>query len=117
VESCKKSKSSEKALPLSRLRAGQRGVVVSVKPGREIDFDKLRAFGLIPGAPFLIERTFPALALRLPYASLFLDDELAAVILVNPTESPNRLRKGRRTKKKFVRSFLYAKLKQYLCHK
>lgn len=112
-----KSKSSEKALPLSRLKAGQRGVIVSIKSGRETDLYKLRAFGLTPGVQVLIERTFPALALRLPYASLFLDDELAAGILVNPTESPKSLSKGYRTKKKFGRSFIYTRLKQYICHK
>ena len=57
MESCMKSKSSEKAPPLSRLKAGQRGVIVSIKSGRETDL-QAQAFGLTPVVQVLLKGLF-----------------------------------------------------------
>lgn len=117
MTSCKERKKQGKALPLACFRAGQQGVIVYIQPGRGADFHRLRAFGLSPGTPVLIERTFPVIILRLPYANLFLDDELAAGILIHPTESQKSLIRGCKQKKKFGRSSFYSRLKQKICHK
>ncbi len=110
-------KGGKKAVPLSCLQAGQSGIIVSIRPVRQADSFKFRALGLIPGAPFLLERTFPVPALRLPYSSLFLDDELAAGILVYLTESQKSLKKGTRQKEKYGRYSFYSRLKEFFCHK
>jgi len=114
---CAGKKGGGKTVSLSCLHAGQSGIIVSIRPVRGADSFKFRALGLIPGAPFLLERTFPIPVLRLPYSSLFLDDELAAGILVYPTESQKSLKKGIRQKEKYGRSPFYSRLKEFFCQK
>ncbi len=111
MRSSEKINNGEKALPLSCFKAGQRGVIASIRSVRQTDLYRFRALGLIPGASVFIERTFPVLALRLPYSSLFLDIELAENILVYPTGSLKSFKKSGMPRKKIGRFSFYPQLK------
>lgn len=111
MRSSAKKTTGEKAFPLSCFKAGERGVIASIRSVRQADLYRFKALGLIPGASVFIERTFPVLALRLPYSSLFLDKELAENILVYPTGSLKSFKKSSMPRKKIGKFSFYLGLK------
>jgi len=71
------------AAPLARLHVGQRGTVRRLAARDPADLRKLLALGLLPGVELLVERCWPAVVLRLDYASVALDAALAEAVLVS----------------------------------
>ena len=71
------------ASPLARLRKGQRGTVQRLIARDPADLRKLLALGLLPGVELEVERCWPAVVLRLDYASVALDAGLAEAVLVS----------------------------------
>jgi len=72
----------EQMVSLSLLKRGQRGVISSIKLQDPASLQRLTSLGLLPGTPFVVERSLPLLSLRLPYSHLFIDKELAEKIYV-----------------------------------
>jgi len=72
------------ASTLARLGEGQRGTIQRLAAKDPSDLRKLLALGLLPGVELEVERRWPAVVLRLDYASVALDADLAAAVLVSP---------------------------------
>ena len=72
------------AAPLTGLAVGQRGTVQRLAARDPADLRKLLALGLLPGVELEVERRWPAVVLRLDYASVALDSDLAEAVLVSP---------------------------------
>lgn len=68
---------------LALLKPGQRGVIASIQLQDPAYLHRLTSFGLIPGTAVVVERVFPVLSLRLPYAHLFIDEKLAEKIFIH----------------------------------
>jgi Fe2+ transport system protein FeoA len=66
------------ARPLSTLRAGESGTVVSVDARQE----QLSVFGLIPGARVTLEQRQPAYVLRVGFTELSVERDVAERIVV-----------------------------------
>lgn len=69
--------------PLSALAVGQRGTIQRLAAREPADLRKLLALGLLPGVEVEVERRWPAVVLRLDYASVALDAGLAEAVLVS----------------------------------
>ncbi len=72
------------ASPLASLTEGQRGTIRRLAARDPSDLRKLLALGLLPGVELVVERRWPAVVLRLDYASVALDAGLANAVLVSP---------------------------------
>ncbi|MGD0991956.1 MAG: FeoA family protein [Gemmatimonadales bacterium] len=72
------------ASTLERLAEGQRGTILRLAAKDPADLRKLLALGLLPGVELQVERRWPAVVLRLDYASVALDAGLAGAVLVSP---------------------------------
>jgi len=72
------------ASSLAALAVGQRGTVQRLAARDPADLRKLLALGLLPGVELEVERRWPAVVLRLDYASVALDARLAGSVLVSP---------------------------------
>ena len=73
------------ASSLAGLAVGQRGTIQRLAAQDPADLRKLLALGLLPGVELEVERRWPAVVLRLDYASVALDAGLAEAVLVSPT--------------------------------
>ena len=71
------------ASPLARLGPGHRGTIRRLAARDPADLRKLLALGLLPGVELEVERRWPAVVLRLDYASVALDADLAEAVLVS----------------------------------
>ncbi len=71
------------ASSLAALAVGQRGTVQRLAARDPADLRKLLALGLLPGVELEVERRWPAVVLRLDYASVALDAGLAEAVLVS----------------------------------
>lgn len=71
------------ASSLARLAPGQRGTIRRLAARAPGDLRKLLALGLLPGVELEVERRWPAVVLRLDYASVALDADLAEAVLVS----------------------------------
>ena len=72
------------ASSLAALAQGQRGTIRRLAARDPADLRKLLALGLLPGVELEVERRWPAVVLRLDYASVALDAGLAEAVLVSP---------------------------------
>lgn len=72
------------ATSLASLGKGQRGTIRRLAARDPADLRKLLALGLLPGVELEVERRWPAVVLRLDYASVALDAGLAGAVLVSP---------------------------------
>jgi len=70
------------AQSLGGLEAGERAVVRHLDARRGADLRKLLALGLMPGVEVEVERRWPALVLRMGYATVALDADLADAVFV-----------------------------------
>lgn len=71
------------ASPLASLAVGQRGTIQRLAAREPSDLRKLLALGLLPGVELEVERRWPAVVLRLDYASVALDAGLAEAVLIS----------------------------------
>ena len=71
------------ASSLASLAEGQRGTILRLAARDAADLRKLLALGLLPGVALEVERRWPAVVLRLDYASVALDAGLAEAVLVS----------------------------------
>jgi ferrous iron transport protein A len=71
------------ASSLAGLAVGQRGTILRLAAQDPGDLRKLLALGLLPGVELEVERRWPAVVLRLDYASVALDAGLAGAVLVS----------------------------------
>jgi len=71
------------ATSLASLAQGQRGTIRRLAARDPADLRKLLALGLLPGVELEVERRWPAVVLRLDYASVALDAGLAEAVLVS----------------------------------
>ncbi len=69
---------------LAALEAGQRATVRRLAAASPADLRKLLALGLLPGVELEVERRWPAVVLRLDYATVALDTALAEAVIVAP---------------------------------
>jgi Fe2+ transport system protein FeoA len=72
------------ARSLAALAAGQRGVICRLAAKTPADLRKILALGLLPGAEVEVERRWPAVVLRLDFATVALDAGLAEAVIVAP---------------------------------
>jgi Fe2+ transport system protein FeoA len=70
------------SVALSALEAGEEGVIASLRVSDFFQAERLKALGLVPGAPLIIERVSPVLAVSLQFSHLFMDKEVAGRIFV-----------------------------------
>jgi Fe2+ transport system protein FeoA len=78
--------SSDGAGPLSRLRAGSRGVIAGLRAGSDARADRLTALGVTPGAAITVLQTFPGVVFLCDQTELAVERGVADVILVRPVE-------------------------------
>jgi Fe2+ transport system protein FeoA len=73
------------ALPetLAMLEAGARATVHRLATGNSADLRKLLALGVLPGVELEVERRWPAVVVRMGYATMALDAKLAEGVIVN----------------------------------
>jgi len=71
------------ATSVASLAQGQRGTIRRLAARDAADLRKLLALGLLPGVELEVERRWPAVVLRLDYASVALDAGLAEAVLVS----------------------------------
>lgn len=71
-------------VPLTCLKGGQEGIIISILVEDINEISRLKAMGLLPGAWVKVERVFPVMALTLKFSRLFLDESLAELILILP---------------------------------
>lgn len=67
---------------LAALRPGQRGTVQRLAAASGASLRKLLALGLLPGVELEVERSWPAIVVRMGHATLALDSALAGAVLV-----------------------------------
>ena len=73
-----------RAVPLHRLKSGQRAQVVELKSENPARLARLGALGLMPGSWIVVLQRKPALVLRVGETEISLDDAVAGEILVRP---------------------------------
>jgi Fe2+ transport system protein FeoA len=73
------------ALPetLATLEAGARATVHRLASTNSADLRKLLALGVLPGVELEVERCWPAVVVRMGYATLALDSALAEGVVVS----------------------------------
>ena len=76
------------ALPetLATLEAGARATVHRLATAHSADLRKLLALGVLPGVELEVERRWPAVVVRMGYATVALDARLAEVVIVSRVE-------------------------------
>jgi Fe2+ transport system protein FeoA len=67
---------------LDTVRPGARAVVQRLATERGGDLRRLLALGILPGVELEVERAWPAMVLRIGYATVALDAQLAAGVVV-----------------------------------
>jgi Fe2+ transport system protein FeoA len=67
---------------LAELGPGQRATVQRLAPGTGSDLRKLLALGLLPGVEVSVEHAWPAMVVRMGFATVALDAALAAGVVV-----------------------------------
>lgn len=73
-----------RAVPLHRLRPGQRAQVIELRSENPARLARLGALGLMPGSWIVVLQRKPALVLRVSETEISLDDAVAGEILVRP---------------------------------
>jgi Fe2+ transport system protein FeoA len=73
-----------RAVPLHRLKSGQRAQVVELQSDNHARLARLGALGLMPGSWLVVLQRKPALVLRVGETEISLDDAVAGEILVRP---------------------------------
>jgi len=73
-----------RAVPLHRLKSGQRAQVVELKSDSHARLARLGALGLMPGSWLVVLQKKPALVVRVGETEISLDDAVAGEILVRP---------------------------------
>jgi Fe2+ transport system protein FeoA len=81
---------------LTTLRAGQRATIQRLVATSGGALRKLLALGLLPGVELEVERSWPAIVVRMGQAAVALDGTLAAAVIVTPAELDGRGAGGRR---------------------
>lgn len=71
--------------PLSRLQAGDEGIVAHVVPDGRGRADRLAALGVTPGARIVVRQTFPGLIFECDQTELAVERVVAGAILVDTT--------------------------------
>ena len=72
------------AMPLHRLKPGQRAQVVELRSDNHTRLARLGALGLMPGSWLVVLQCKPAVVLRVGETEISLDDAVAGEILVRP---------------------------------
>jgi Fe2+ transport system protein FeoA len=67
---------------LGALREGDRATVQRLAARSSADLRKLLALGLLPGVEIQVERVWPAMVVRTGFATVALDEALAAGVVV-----------------------------------
>jgi Fe2+ transport system protein FeoA len=67
---------------LAELGAGQKATVQRLAPASSSDLRKLLALGLLPGVELEVEHAWPAMVVRMGFATVALDAALAAGVVV-----------------------------------
>jgi Fe2+ transport system protein FeoA len=73
-----------RAVPLHRLKSGQRAQVVELRSDNHARLARLGALGLMPGSWLVVLQRKPALVLRVGETEISLDDAVAGEIIVRP---------------------------------
>ena len=73
-----------RAVPLHRIKPGQRAQVVELKSDNPARLARLGALGLMPGSWIVVLQRKPALVLRVSETEISLDNAVAGEILVRP---------------------------------
>jgi DtxR family Mn-dependent transcriptional regulator len=73
-----------RAVPLPRVKPGQRAQVVELRSENHSRLARLGALGLMPGSWLVVLQCKPALVLRVGETEISLDDAVAGEILVRP---------------------------------
>jgi len=73
-----------RAVPLHRLKPGQRAQVVELRSDNHTRLARLGALGLMPGSWLVVLQCKPAVVLRVGETEISLDDAVAGEILVRP---------------------------------
>ncbi|HWP38165.1 MAG TPA: FeoA family protein [Gemmatimonadales bacterium] len=68
---------------LDTLRSGQRATIQRLAAASGSALRKLLALGLLPGVELEVERSWPAMVVRLGNASVALDEALAGAVVVS----------------------------------
>jgi Fe2+ transport system protein FeoA len=68
--------------PLAKLRAGQRGTIVSIQSKDAHTMHKLMALGVLPGMRVTVQQTDPGILFRIGHTQVAIDAELAQEIIV-----------------------------------
>lgn len=69
-------------VPLSEMRADERGAIAYLSTTRQETMQKLMAFGALPGAPVSVIQTFPSIVIQVGQTQIALDKPLAQDIYV-----------------------------------
>ncbi len=73
-----------RAVPLHRLKSGQRAQVVELRSDNHARLARLGALGLMPGSWLVVLQCKPAVVLRIGETEVSLDDTVAGEIMVRP---------------------------------
>jgi len=76
---------------LGTLREGERAVVQRLATQSAGELRRLLALGLLPGVEVEVERVWPAIVVRLGFATVALDAALASGVVVGRAEVPATL--------------------------
>jgi ferrous iron transport protein A len=82
---CPIAPSVELPVTLAMLDTGARAVVHRLACADSGDLRKLLALGVLPGVQLEVERRWPAVVVRMGYATLALDAKLAEGVIVSRT--------------------------------
>lgn len=69
-------------IPLAKMRAGQRGTIVSLLSKNNQTMHKLMALGVLPGMRVTVQQTYPGILFRIGHTQVAIDAELAQEIII-----------------------------------
>ncbi|MEI6521387.1 MAG: FeoA family protein [bacterium] len=69
-------------IPLSKLRSGQHGIIVSLLSKNNQTMHKLMALGVLPGMRVTVQQTYPGILFRIGHTQVAIDAELAQEIII-----------------------------------
>jgi DtxR family Mn-dependent transcriptional regulator len=73
-----------RAVPLHRVKPGQRAQVVELRSDNHARLARLGALGLMPGSWLVVLQCRPAVVLRVGETEISLDDAVAGEVMVRP---------------------------------
>lgn len=86
----------EEHTPLSRLQAGDEGIVSRVMHDDRGRADRLAALGVTPGARIVVLQTFPGLVFECDETELAVEQTVARTILIDTTVHYELITRARR---------------------